>query len=170
MMLFAVLRLVRAAIAPSSSRRCFRWRFWWPFSGWQQPWLRPLGNLNLVIFFVGVVGFCVFAGVPIAFAFGLAVFGYLALTTRTPLMVLVGRMDEGMSHLILLAVPLFVFLGLLIEMTGMARAMVAFLASLLGHVRGGLHYVLVGAMYLVSGISGSKAADMAAVAPVLFPK
>jgi tripartite ATP-independent transporter DctM subunit len=52
----------------------------------------------------------------------------------------------------------------------MARAMVAFLASLLGHVRGGLHYVLVAAMYLVSGISGSKAADMAAVAPVLFPE
>jgi tripartite ATP-independent transporter DctM subunit len=48
--------------------------------------------------------------------------------------------------------------------------MVAFLASLLGHVRGGLHYVLIGAMYLVSGISGSKAADMAAVAPVLFPE
>jgi tripartite ATP-independent transporter DctM subunit len=67
-------------------------------------------------------------------------------------------------------VPLFVFLGLLIEMTGMARAMVQFLASLLGHVRGGLSYVLVGAMYLVSGISGSKAADMAAVAPVLFPE
>jgi len=135
-----------------------------------QPWLRPLGNINLVIFFVGVAGFCVFAGVPIAFGFGLAIFGYLALTTNTPLMVLVGRMDEGMSHLILLSVPLFVFLGLLIEMTGMARAMVAFLASLLGHVRGGLHYVLVGAMYLVSGISGSKAADMAAVAPVLFPE
>jgi tripartite ATP-independent transporter DctM subunit len=135
-----------------------------------QPLLRPLGNINLVIFFVGVAGFCVFAGVPIAFGFGLAVFGYLALTTHTPLMVLVGRMDEGMSHLILLAVPLFVFLGLLIEMTGMARAMVGFLASLLGHVRGGLHYVLLGAMYLVSGISGSKAADMAAVAPVLFPE
>ena len=135
-----------------------------------QPWLRPLGNINLIIFFVGVAGFCVFTGVPIAFGFGLAIFGYLALTTRTPLMVLVGRMDEGMSHLILLSVPLFVFLGLLIEMTGMARAMVAFLASLLGHVRGGLHYVLVGAMYLVSGISGSKAADMAAVAPVLFPE
>ena len=66
---------------------------------------------------------------PIAFAFGLAIFGYLALTTHTPLLVLIGRMDEGMSHLILLAVPLFVFLGLLIEMTGMARAMVAFLAN-----------------------------------------
>jgi tripartite ATP-independent transporter DctM subunit len=135
-----------------------------------QPWLRTLGNLNLVIFFVIVAGSCVFAGVPIAFAFGLAILGYLALTTHTPLMVLVGRMDEGMSHLILLSVPLFVFLGLLIEMTGMARAMVGFLASLLGRVRGGLHYVLVAAMYLVSGISGAKAADMAAVAPVLFPE
>ena len=107
---------------------------------------------------------------PIAFSFGLATFGYIVLTTSTPEVVVIGRMDEGMSHLILLSVPLFVFLGLLIEMTGMARAMVGFLASLLGHVRGGLHYVLVGAMYLVSGISGSKAADMAAVAPVLFPE
>ncbi|MCK1289335.1 tripartite ATP-independent transporter DctM subunit [Bradyrhizobium sp. GM0.4] len=138
------------------------------------PVLKPLGNLNLLIFFVLVVGAMVFAAVPIAFAFGLATVGYLALTTGTPDVVMIGRMDEGMSHLILLAVPLFVFLGLflglLIEMTGMARAMVSFLASLLGHVRGGLHYVLVGAMYLVSGISGSKAADMAAVAPVLFPE
>ncbi len=132
--------------------------------------LPKLGNYNLLLFFVGLVGALVFAGVPIAFAFGLATFGYIALTTRLPTLVVVGRMDEGMSHLILLAVPLFVFLGLLIEATGMARAMVGFLASLLGHVRGGLSYVLVGAMYLVSGISGSKAADMAAVAPVLFPE
>jgi tripartite ATP-independent transporter DctM subunit len=135
-----------------------------------QPMLMGLGNINLLIFFVGVVGLTVLMGVPIAFCFGLATFGYLALTTTMPLMVVVGRMDEGMSHLILLAVPLFVFLGLLIEMTGMARAMVGFLASLLGHVRGGLSYVLIGAMYLVSGISGSKAADMAAIAPVLFPE
>jgi tripartite ATP-independent transporter DctM subunit len=170
MALFALLRLVRVGnvktvAAAAISVAVLIALFWLA-----QPVLRPLGNLNLVIFFVGVAGFCVFAGVPIAFGFGLSIFGYLALTTHTPLMVLVGRMDEGMSHLILLAVPLFVFLGLLIEMTGMARAMVAFLANLLGHVRGGLHFVLVGAMYLVSGISGSKAADMAAVAPVLFPE
>ena len=134
------------------------------------PVLVPLGNLNLVIFFVGLVAIMVFAAVPIAFAFGLATFAYITLTTSTPSTVVIGRMDEGMSHLILLSVPLFVFLGLLIEMTGMARAMVGFLASLLGHVRGSLQYVLVAAMYLVSGISGAKAADMAAVAPVLFPE
>ncbi len=135
-----------------------------------QPTLESLGNLNLLIFFVGIVACLVFAGVPIAFAFGLATFGYQALTTQTPVVVVVGRIEEGISNLILLSVPLFVFLGLLIEMTGMARAMVNFLASLLAHVRGGLSYVLIGAMYLVSGISGSKAADMAAIAPALFPE
>ena len=134
-----------------------------------EPVLRPLGNYNLVLFFVLGVGAFVFSGVPIAFAFGLSTFAYIALTTHAPVSVVVGRLDEGMSHMILLAIPLFVFLGLLIEMTGMARAMVGFLSTLLGHVKGGLHYVLVGAMYLVSGISGSKAADMAAVAPVLLP-
>jgi tripartite ATP-independent transporter DctM subunit len=170
MAIFALLRLAntgsaRSLVAVTGAIAVPVALFWFA-----RPFLLQLGNLNLLIFFVGVVAAAVFAGVPIAFAFGLAVFGYLALATNTPLLVLVGRMDEGMSHLILLAVPLFVFLGLLIEMTGMARAMVAFLANLLGHVRGGLHYVLVAAMYLVSGISGSKAADMAAVAPVLFPE
>ena len=169
MAVFALLRLANAGswkpVAFSLSAVAVIVALFWLGS----PLFHRLGNLNLLVFFVGVVAATVFAGVPIAFSFGLAVLGYLSLTTFTPLLVLIGRMDEGMSHIILLAVPLFVFLGLLIEMTGMARAMVTFLASLLGHVRGGLQYVLVAGMYLVSGISGSKAADMAAIAPVLFP-
>ena len=167
---FAVLRLLRTAAAPQLLQAALIVAalvlgFWLA-----SPLFASLGRLNLLIFFVGVAGGCVFAGIPIAFAFGLGTFGYLALTTQTPMLAVVGRMDEGMSHLILLAVPLFVFLGLLIEMTAMARAMINFLASLLGHVKGGLSYVLIGAMYLVSGISGSKAADMAAIAPALFPE
>ena len=134
------------------------------------PLFLALGNGNLVLFFVGLVAFSVAIGVPIAFAFGIATLSYLALTTHIPLGIVVSRMDGGMSGMVLLAVPLFIFLGLLIEMTGLARAMIDFLAGLLGHVRGGLAYVLIVAMYLVSGISGSKAADMAAVAPALFPE
>ena len=170
MAMFAVLRLLRAGSSAQLLQAALIVAalvlgFWLA-----SPLFATLGRLNLLIFFVGVAGGCVFAGIPIAFAFGLATFGYLALTTQTPMLAVVGRMDEGMSHLILLAVPLFVFLGLLIEMTAMARAMINFLASLLGHVKGGLSYVLIGAMYLVSGISGSKAADMAAIAPALFPE
>jgi tripartite ATP-independent transporter DctM subunit len=135
-----------------------------------KPLFDGLGDANLIIFFVVIVAANVFSGVPIAFSFALATFGYLTLTTHTPIVVMVGRMNAGMSNLILLAVPLFIFLGALIEMTGMAKAMIQFLASLLGHVRGGLSYVLIGAMYLISGISGSKIADMAAITPVLFPE
>lgn len=107
------------------------------------PIFQDLGNFNLLIFFVVIVALLVLSGVPIAFAFGLATFGYIALTTSKPTSVIIGRMDEGMSHLVLLSVPLFVFLGVVLELSGMAKAMVHFLASLLGHVRGGLSYVMV---------------------------
>ena len=48
------------------------------------PLLAQAGKFNLVIFFVGIVAATVFSGVPIAFSFALATFGYLALTTTTP--------------------------------------------------------------------------------------
>ncbi|HYW54272.1 MAG TPA: TRAP transporter large permease subunit [Dongiaceae bacterium] len=128
-----------------------------------------LGNLNLVLFFVVLTGACIAIGVPIAFSFGLGTLSYLAIVTTVPLSTVSGRMQEGISNLVLLAVPLFIFLGLLMETAGIAQRLVAALAALVGHLRGGLSIVLVGAMYLVSGISGSKIADMAAVAPVLFP-
>ena len=170
MLIFAVLRLARTggvgqillALCVIAAIGAGLWML--------KPLFMAMGNYKLVVFFVLLVAAGVLAGAPIAFVFAMATFAFLAITTRTPLTVVVSRMDEGMSHIILLSVPLFVFLGLLIEATGMARAMVDFLATLLGHVRGGLSYVLLGAMYLVSGISGSKAADMAAVAPVLFPE
>lgn len=138
--------------------------------GFAKPMFAGLGQANLAIFFLVGVPVLVFAGVPIAFAFVAASFAYLALGTYIPTSVLVARLEAGMSHLLLLAIPTFVFLGVLIEITGIAERMIRFLANLLGHVRGGLHYVLVVAMYLVSGISGSKAADMAAIAPALFPE
>ncbi len=134
------------------------------------PALEDMGNANLLIFFVGFVVVAMVIGVPIAFAFLLGTTGFIAYATSIPVSIVPSRMDEGMSHLILLAVPMFVLLGALIEMAGLAQRMIAFLVSLIGHKRGGLQYVLLGAMYLVSGISGAKAADMAAVAPALFPE
>ncbi len=135
-----------------------------------QDWFDDIGNGALLVFFIGIVGFCIFVGVPIAFSFAIATFGYLHFTSTIPLATIISQMDQGMSSIELLAVPMFVVLGLLLEMTGIARAMVQFLAALVGNRRGGLSYVLIGAMYLISGISGSKAADQAAVAPVLLPE
>lgn len=133
------------------------------------PLLADLGNLNLLLFFgVGVMALIII-GVPIAFAFGAATVGYFTLTSDLPLTVIVGRINEGMSHFILLTIPLFIFLGIQIQYTGMARAMINFVVALIGSARGGLSYVMLCAMYLVSGISGAKAADMAAIGPILAP-
>ena len=134
------------------------------------PALVVLGNWSLVLFFVVLLAAGVLSGIPIAFTFGLCTAAYLLTTSTTPLAVLVGEMSEGMSSIILLAIPLFVLLGYLLVSTRMAEVMVAFLASMLGRVRGGLAYVLIGGVLLVSGISGAKAADLAAVAPVLVPE
>lgn len=135
-----------------------------------KPVLMGLGMTNLLIFFLFGVALLIAIGVPIAFSFGFATILYFIFATRLPLTVIVGRMHEGMSSVILLTIPLFIFLGLLLECTGLAKRMVDFLALLFGRMRGGLGYVLLAAMYLVSGISGAKAADMAAVGPVLIPE
>ena len=127
-------------------------------------------SVNLLIFFVLLLGAAIAAGQPIAFAFGVATLAYIGLVTDSPYSVVVSRIDEGMSHMILLSVPLFVLLGALLEISGMARSLIDFMAALIGHTRGGLQFTLLGAMFLVSGISGSKVADMAAIAPALFPE
>ena len=68
---------------------------------------------------------------------------YFILTTDLPLSVIVGRINEGMSHFILLTIPLFIFLGVQIQYTGMAKSMVDFFVAIFGGIRGGLGYVLL---------------------------
>lgn len=137
---------------------------------WLSPQLRQLHTVNILIFLVGFVAVCLFAGVPIAFCFGLGTLSFLAFTTSAPLMVIVSRMDEGMSSIILVSVPVFVLLGCVLDATGMGKAIIDFLSSLVGHIKAGMSYVLLGSLFIVSGISGSKVSDMATVAPALFPE
>ncbi len=134
------------------------------------PQLLRLGTPNIGIFLIGFVVLALAAGVPIAFCFGIGAVCYLAFSTQVPLTVVIGRMDEGMSSLVLVSVPIFVLLGCVLDATGMGKAIVDFLASLLGHIKAGMSYVLLGSLFIVSGISGSKVSDMATVAPALFPE
>jgi len=132
--------------------------------------LISMGHYNIALFLVFLVSLCLITGVPIGFCFGIGALSYLAFATNVPLMVIIGRMDEGMSSLILVSVPIFVLLGCVLDATGMGKAIVDFLASLLGHIKAGMSYVLLGSLFIVSGISGSKVSDMATIAPALFPE
>jgi len=137
---------------------------------WFRPQLAELGMLNIVFFLCGLVALCLVAGVPIAFCFGCGVMAFLAFSSSVPLVVIVGRIDEGMGNMVLVSVPIFVLLGCVLDATGMGKAIVDLLASLVGHVKAGMSYVLLGSLFIVSGISGSKVSDMATVAPALFPE
>ncbi|QRR32460.1 TRAP transporter large permease subunit [Hydrogenophaga sp. YM1] len=137
---------------------------------WLAPQFAQLGLLNILIFLTGLVALCLVAGVPIAFCFGCGVMAFLAFSTNVPLVVMVGRIDEGMASIVLVSVPIFVLLGCVLDATGMGKAIVDLLASLIGHVKAGMSYVLLGSLFIVSGISGSKVSDMATVAPALFPE
>lgn len=134
------------------------------------PVLRPSQGASLLLYLVGFATVCLLAGVPIAFCFGIGTVAFLAFASNAPLSVVVSRMDEGMSSPILVSVPIFVLLGCLLDATGMGKAIIEFLSSLLGHVKAGMSYVLLGSLFIVSGISGSKVSDMATVAPALFPE
>jgi tripartite ATP-independent transporter DctM subunit len=134
------------------------------------PTLMLFKGASLVIFLVVLVGLLLLAGVPIAFCFGLGVISFLAFSTSIPLQTVVGRMDEGMSNLVLVSVPVFVLLGCVLDSTGMGKAIIEVLASMIGHIKAGMSYVLLTSLFIVSGISGSKVSDMATVAPALFPE
>ncbi|MFV0408909.1 MAG: TRAP transporter large permease subunit [Paracoccus sp. (in: a-proteobacteria)] len=137
---------------------------------WSGPELAGMGFVDIALLLILPAAACLALGVPIAFCFGLGSIAFLAFSTTFPLVVIVGRMDEGMSSLILISVPIFVLLGCVLDATGMGKAIVDFMASLLGHVKAGLSFVLLVSLFLVSGISGSKVSDMATVAPALFPE
>lgn len=107
-------------------------------------------------------------GVPVGFALMLAAIVLLR-TNTLPLLSLPQTMVDGTSNFVLLAVPFFIFAGLIMERGGISVRLVRLMDALVGHLRGGALQVTVGSMYLVSGLSGSKLADVAAVGGVMRP-
>jgi tripartite ATP-independent transporter DctM subunit len=130
-------------------------------------WLAYLGGdgaigLALALFFVAI-----FAGVPVGFVLLLATATYLWVADTASFVVLPQTMVNGTGNFILLAVPFFILAGLIMERGGISVRLVRFIHTLVGHWRGGLLQVTVASMYVVSGLSGSKPADVAAVGTVM---
>jgi tripartite ATP-independent transporter DctM subunit len=129
-----------------------------------RPWI--VGDvailLSLGFFFVSIV-----VGVPVGFALLLSTASYLWVGDIAPIEALPQQMVNGTGNFILLAIPFFILAGLIMERGGISLRLVHFVYAFVGHLRGGLLQVMVLSMYLVSGLSGSKAADVAAVGTVM---
>ncbi len=129
-----------------------------------RPWVtREMGlALAVVSFFVPVL-----LGLPVGFALLLGAIAYLYTAGSVPMIVLANSMVHGTGNFVLLALPFFIFAGFVMNDGGISVRLVRLAQSLLGHFRGGLLQVMVVSMYVVSGLSGSKAADVAAVGSVM---
>ncbi len=130
------------------------WRAW--FSG-----DAALG-LALGLFFGTVL-----IGLPVGFALLLGTIGFLYVSGTVPMIALAQNMVDGTGNFVLLALPFFIFAGMIMEQGGISRRLVRFVHTLVGHLPGGLLQVMVVSMYIVSGLSGAKTADVAAVGSVM---
>jgi C4-dicarboxylate transporter DctM subunit len=106
---------------------------------------------------------------PIAIAIGVASLLAILVQGNFPLMMVVQKMFGGMDSFHLMAVPLFMFTGVIMEAGGISRRIIDFANALVGWLPGGLAAVTVVSAMFFAGISGSAAADAAAVGAILIP-
>jgi len=106
---------------------------------------------------------------PIAVAIGAAAVISILASGDLPLMMVAQRMFSGTDSFHLMAVPLFMFAGVLMEAGGISRRIVDFAEALVGWLPGGLAAVTIVSAMFFAGISGSAAADAAAVGAILIP-
>lgn len=118
---------------------------------------------GMILLFFGAI----LLGMPVSFGMLFATLSYLDLTDTAPLVAVPQAMVDGTGNFILLALPFFIFAGLIMERGGISLRLVRFAMAVIGQVRGGLLQVVVVTIFLVSGVSGSKVADVAAVGPVV---
>jgi tripartite ATP-independent transporter DctM subunit len=108
------------------------------------------------------------ASVPIAFVLGISSVIYLW-KTQMPYVLVSQRIFVGLDNFLILAVPLFILAGKLMNASGITRRLIDFFYIIIGHVRGGLAYVNIVASVFFAGITGAGAADTAAIGSIMIP-
>lgn len=121
-------------------------------------------GLILILFAITVA-----LGVPMAFGFGSATAIALLAKTNLPLDLIPQRMALAVDSFVLLAIPLFILGGTLMDIGGLTARLVNLSKALVGHVQGGLGMVVMLAEIFFSGISGSSTADTSAMATLFIP-
>ena len=117
----------------------------------------------IIVFVLGLV-----LRFPIAFALGLSCLGYLVIK-GIPLIIIPMKMYSGIDVFVLLSVPGFIMAGNLMNQGGLTENIITFCNHLLGHIRGGLSLVNIGASMLFAGISGTAISDTASMGSIMIP-
>ena len=99
-------------------------------------------------------------GFPIALSMGIAVLGYVFFVGDIPLTVIFQRMTSGANSFPMVAIPLFIFAGSVMNAGGMTTRIFRFARAVIGFIPGGLAHVNIVASAIFAGMSGSAVADV----------
>lgn len=124
--------------------------------------------MTLLVFIASLLG-AMAIGVPVAFALmfcGVTLMWYMGMFNSQ---IIAQNMIAGADTFTLLAIPFFVLAGELMNSGGLSRRIIDFAIACVGHIRGGLGIVAIMAAVIMASISGSAAADTAALAAILIP-
>ena len=123
----------------------------------------------ILFMFIGLL-FLVLINVPIAIALGVVTTIAMYATQGADILPnLALIMMDGATNFPLIAIPLFILAGAIMNASGISRRLIAFASALLGFIRGGLSMVTIGASMFFAEISGSAVADVAALGSILIP-
>lgn len=124
--------------------------------------------MTIVVFLASLLG-AMALGMPIAFALLVCGLGLMLHMGNFDAQIMAQNLVSGADSFVLLAVPFFMLAGEFMNAGGLSRRIVGLCMALVGHVQGGLGYVAIIAALLLASISGSAAADTAALAALLIP-
>ncbi len=122
-----------------------------------------------IVVLLGGFIFLLALNVPVAFSMVLACIAALWVQGTIPVSTVTMKLYSGIDTFPFLAIPLFILAGGLMEQGGISQRLVRLASNLVGHIRGGLGFVVVVSEIFFSGISGSSIADASAIGSLLLP-
>ncbi len=123
----------------------------------------------MTLFLFGLFFVLLLLELPVAFAIGVSSSVAVFFSERLPPTFIVSKIFAGLDSFPLMAIPFYVLAGNLMSEGGLTQKIVSFANALVGHVRGGLAHVSIVSAAIFSGVSGSAAADTAAIGSIMIP-
>ena len=123
----------------------------------------------MIILLLSLLFFLVL-GVPIAYSLGLSALCYFLAHEPGLMVVMPQQLMAGMDSYALIALPLFIFMGQLMNASGITARLIDYCMVIVGRFRGGLGLVNISSSMLFGGISGSSTSDTASIGSILIPE
>jgi C4-dicarboxylate transporter, DctM subunit len=125
--------------------------------------------MNAVLIF-GLLIALMLTGMPVSISLGLTVLTYLFTMTQVPIESVALKLFTGIENFGIMAIPFFILAGTLLTQGGVARRMIYFATTMVGHLYGGLALAGIIACALFAAISGSSVATVAAIGSIILPE